>query len=303
MNNSDSSWVYFPIIIGIFYIVNHILGKKKKQNTIVSSTQEQEKAEKLALEEQKKQIEKQEAEKLEGEGEYKSIQEKYKNYIEKYYELAEREVSTLDEWGDENWDLLDELKKECISRIAKNIYIESYNKNKESTIRYINEWFSEYTWEGDGKLSSKAPYWVKMLYNHDLQISFVEYHNKRKTSYKNTVVDFNTMTGIDFENYLSEILKQHEFNVSGTPVTGDQGADLIATKNNKIYVIQAKRYSGAVGNKAIQEVVAAKSFYNGDIAAVATNSTFTSAAKTLARKNKVILVDKSGLPKIYNLLT
>ncbi len=296
MNNSDSFWS-FVVFIGIIIFVLYILDKKKKQNAIASINQKQ-----SANEEQKKQIKKQEAEKLEGEGEYKSIQEKYKNYIEKYYELAEREVSTLDEWGDENWDVLDKLKKECIFRIAKSIYIDSYNKNKEGATNYINAWFSEYTWEGDGKVSSEAPYWVKMLYNHDLQVSFIEYHNKRKTHYKATAIDFNIMTGIDFENYLSEVLKQHGFNVSGTPVTGDQGADLIATKDNKIYVIQAKRYSGVVGNKAIQEVVAAKSFYNGDIAVVATNSTFTLAAKTLARKNKVILVDKSGLPKIYSLL-
>lgn len=296
MTDSDySAWgilIIFGTITYVAYLYNS--NKQKKQNASI--------AKQNANQNQKKQIE-QKALGLALQKEYESIQEKYKNYIEKYYELAEREVSTLDEWGDENWDVLDKLKKECIFRIAKNIYIDSYNKNKESTTNHINAWFSEYTWEGDGKLSSEAPYWVKMLYNHDLQVNFIEYHNKRKTHNKTTVVDFNTMTGIDFENYLSQALKQHGFNVSGTPVTGDQGADLIATKDNKIYVIQAKRYSGVVGNKAIQEAVAAKSFYNGDIAAVATNSTFTSAAKTLARKNKVILVDKSELPKIYSLLT
>lgn len=72
--------------------------------------------------------------------------------------------------------------------------------------------------------------------------------------------------------------------MSGTPATGDQGADLIATKENKINVIKVKRYTGAVVNKAVQEVVAAKSYYNGDTAVVITNSTFTPSAKSLAKK-------------------
>jgi HJR/Mrr/RecB family endonuclease len=70
-------------------------------------------------------------------------------------------------------------------------------------------------------------------------------------------------------------LKQNGFgNIRGTAATADQGADLIATKANRTIVIQAKRYRGAVGNKAVQEAAAAVKFYSADEGWVITSGTF-----------------------------
>jgi len=70
--------------------------------------------------------------------------------------------------------------------------------------------------------------------------------------------------------------------------------DLIAKKNGRTYIIQAKRYQGTVGNKAVQEVIAAVSYYNGDEGWVVTNSTFTPSAVALAQ-GRVRLVDGTSL--------
>ncbi len=70
-------------------------------------------------------------------------------------------------------------------------------------------------------------------------------------------------------------------------------------------VVQAKFYSSSVGNKAVQEVIASKSFYNADSCMVVTNNTFTSAALELAKVNNVKLIDGKELNnmiKIANLL-
>jgi restriction system protein len=81
------------------------------------------------------------------------------------------------------------------------------------------------------------------------------------------------------------------FDVSGTPVTGDQGADLIARKSGLTIVIQAKRHQGAVGNRAVQEVISALAYYGGDEGWVVTNSSFTRLAKALAQKSHIKLID------------
>ena len=47
-----------------------------------------------------------------------------------------------------------------------------------------------------------------------------------------------------------------------TPQSGDQGADLIIEKYGLKFVVQCKFYSNPVGNKAVQEVIAAKGFYD-----------------------------------------
>jgi restriction system protein len=78
--------------------------------------------------------------------------------------------------------------------------------------------------------------------------------------------------------------KQFGYDVRGTPATGDQGADLIAERDGKKIIIQAKRYEGTVGNKAVQEVSEAVSYYGGDEGWVVTNSTFTASAKASLKK-------------------
>lgn len=67
--------------------------------------------------------------------------------------------------------------------------------------------------------------------------------------------------------------------------SGDMGADVLATRTegNKVksWVVQSKAVSGDryIGPKAMQEAVNALSFYDAEIAAVATNGEFTQTAK------------------------
>jgi HJR/Mrr/RecB family endonuclease len=61
-----------------------------------------------------------------------------------------------------------------------------------------------------------------------------------------------SLSGSEFETYVARILQQHGWRVSSTPTTGDQGVDVIASKNGRKVVIQAKRYSASVGNHAVQ---------------------------------------------------
>ena len=70
---------------------------------------------------------------------------------------------------------------------------------------------------------------------------------------------------------------------------------MILNKDGIKYVVQAKYYSGNVGNKAVQEVVAARSFYSAEKGMVVTNSKFTKAASELAEANKIRLVDGEAL--------
>ena len=70
---------------------------------------------------------------------------------------------------------------------------------------------------------------------------------------------------------------------------------MIAVKDGKTIAIQAKRYTGPVGNSAIQEIVAALRFYKADEGWVITNSTFTTSAAEFAQANGVRLVDGTEL--------
>ena len=135
------------------------------------------------------------------------------------------------------------------------------------------------------------------------EYKILEFEQKLKRS-RNTVLSINeveSMNGFEFEDFLVDLFKRAGFMVHQTKKTGDQGADLILEKNGVKTAIQAKRYSGKVGNKAVQEVVAASNFYECNKAMVVTTGDFTNSAIELAKKNNVILKGKKELVDLIEL--
>lgn len=103
------------------------------------------------------------------------------------------------------------------------------------------------------------------------------------------------MTGEEFEYYLKLRLERLGFKVEMTPASNDYGADLFCFDNNGTIVVQVKRYEGNVGTAAVQEIVAAREYYNADGCVVITNSFFTINALNLAEANEVALIDRDDL--------
>ena len=125
------------------------------------------------------------------------------------------------------------------------------------------------------------------------------YHRKKRLAMSG-IADIDRMDGKAFEQYLEVLFSKLGYKVERTRYVGDYGADLITRKDGVKTVIQAKRYTKAVGIKAVQEAVAAKGMYDCTEAMVVTNSTYTRAAVELARANRVALWDRDRL--VENLL-
>lgn len=107
---------------------------------------------------------------------------------------------------------------------------------------------------------------------------------------------YDYMEGHDFEQFCAKLLKANGFsNVYVTPGSNDQGIDILAEKLGVKYAIQCKRYSSDVGNKAVQEVFAGKSYYNCHVGVVLTNRYFTQSAKELAEKTQIFLWNRDIL--------
>ncbi|MBK6586893.1 MAG: restriction endonuclease [Acidobacteria bacterium] len=81
-------------------------------------------------------------------------------------------------------------------------------------------------------------------------------------------------------------------------MSGDQGADVVVVKFAEKTVIQAKRFTGNVGNFAVQEIMAAISMYQAQKGMVITNSYFTPSARDLANVNNIELVDRDDLDEL-----
>lgn len=126
-------------------------------------------------------------------------------------------------------------------------------------------------------------------------VKFISRQNGRSTS----------EIGIEFEKKLMEEISKVFPNarIEPTPKTGDQGADVLILIEGVKIVIQAKKYTGVVGNAAVQEVFAAKEYYEADYAMVVTSSRYTQSAGILAGKIGVELATTQDyLRKIQQLL-
>jgi hypothetical protein len=104
------------------------------------------------------------------------------------------------------------------------------------------------------------------------------------------------MSGPEFERFMADLLRQKGYQVEETPLSGDQGVDLVLPDlDGKRVVIQLKRWTGPVGNNAIQATFAGMAHYQADEGWIITTSTFTKSARELARSTSVRLIDKDEL--------
>lgn len=134
----------------------------------------------------------------------------------------------------------------------------------------------------------------KLAEHYELKLFEAELDNEDITE---PTFDSVSIDGYQFEEFLAQMFESHGWKVIRTPKSRDQGADLIIQDEYQRIVVQAKKYSGVVSNSAVQEIAAARQFYNADKALVVTTGYFSQSAFDLAQANKVILWDKLKLLK------
>ena len=164
---------------------------------------------------------------------------------------------------------------------------------------YGDEVFNDKAFEKELETLSNKLYPTNSAYSIEIRNKLRRYaiDNFKKGRYTNQT---NILTGEDFEISLATLFKLKGYIVTLTSKTGDQGADLIMEKNGKKIIVQAKYYTGNVGNDAVQQVNSAVSFYNANEGWVITNSNFTPSAIKLATKLKIKLINGHQLKTQYN---
>ena len=114
--------------------------------------------------------------------------------------------------------------------------------------------------------------------------------------------NINHKKGLKFENLCFQKLRAQGWEVKQTPVSGDQGVDLIASMNDLRLCIQCKDHQKAIGNKAVQEVYAGKKYWLGTHAILISRSGFTKSAQKLAASSGVILINEFEIENIKNII-
>lgn len=112
-------------------------------------------------------------------------------------------------------------------------------------------------------------------------------------------VDCRLLSGTEFEQHLENVFRLHGYDVSRIGQAGDQGTDLIVQRpGGPRIAVQAKCYSGSVGNEAVQQVYAGMAFHGCHACALVTNSYATRSANELAARVGCRIVDGQSLPEL-----
>jgi len=106
------------------------------------------------------------------------------------------------------------------------------------------------------------------------------------------------MNGLDFEQYVANLLRANGFRNVSLTEKYDFGVDIIAEKDGIRWGIQVKRHSGLVKANAVRQVVTGLKLYGCDRAMVITNSTYSIVAQRLAAGNNCVLIDRRGLNRL-----
>ena len=205
-----------------------------------------------------------------------------------------------------NIDLFDKeiskLKDERISNLAQvliKLSPETNFENQEEYVQILNQ-FIEYL--DRKKIEYDIDELKKVLASEFKSIKATQFEEKlsRSPGKRITVDEIEQMDGFEFEKLIGDLFRKAGYKVTVTKKSRDQGADLIVERNGIATAIQTKKYTGSVGNTAVQEVVAAIKFYDCYRAMVITTGTFTKGAFELASRNGVQLIDKKGLDNLFD---
>lgn len=105
-------------------------------------------------------------------------------------------------------------------------------------------------------------------------------------------------TGQEYEQFCAERLTRNGWRTRLTRSGGDQGIDIIGDLHGLRVVFQCKFYTSPVGDKAVQEALAALFYERADLAVVISNAPFTRSAETLARTRGTILIHHDDIPSL-----
>ena len=139
----------------------------------------------------------------------------------------------------------------------------------------------------------------------DLLTSLQATQPERESSSWLTIEDIDRLEPRSFEIFVAALFEKQGYRVGLTPYSGDKGADVIAHSHrgeasDLLIQVKQRKEGGKPGNEAVNEIVAAKPFYEEKYATpfqpvVITNREFTKEVRQLSRVNQVQMHERKWL--------
>ena len=118
------------------------------------------------------------------------------------------------------------------------------------------------------------------------------------------IIDFSTMDGYQFEDYISNLFRRLGFEVEATSYSNDGGVDLVATYKQPVfsgkYIIQCKNWNGPVGQPEVRDLYGVVMDQRANKGILITPSDYTQQAYDFANGKNIELING---PILRGLLT
>ena len=107
---------------------------------------------------------------------------------------------------------------------------------------------------------------------------------KKKETY------WTSLDGIEFERELADLFRDLGYEVESTPVSGDQGIDLVLKRKNRTTVVQCKAHKRPIGPAVVRELYGAMVAARADHAALVCTGGFTKGVRDFAENKPITLL-------------
>lgn len=104
-----------------------------------------------------------------------------------------------------------------------------------------------------------------------------------------------SLSGTEFERELATLYRHLGYRVESTPISGDQGIDLVLRMNGKTTVVQCKSHKSPVGPAVARELLGSLVASGADDAILACTGGFTRGVKDFVRGKPITLISASDL--------
>ncbi len=188
------------------------------------------------------------------------------------------------------------MKTLCIKK-AQMVYIDDYGVLVDKGFEREVNYFIDNVLAPSMETIAWRPYRIAMISAIKDQIDRQSGSEKRTTE-----TDEIPANPIAFERWCMNRLSDAGWQARPTPATGDQGADCVAAKGDIRIVLQCKLHSSPCGNKAVQEVAAARSHYQAQYGIVVATNGFTKSARQLATTNNIYLIHANQLSEVDDII-
>jgi len=131
-------------------------------------------------------------------------------------------------------------------------------------------------------------------------VTYKWHRTKQLLNQSRTLAQLRRMNPYDFEHYVANLFCKLGFKAEATKSSGDFGVDVVAYKGGKKYVVQCKRHAAHVkdDSPALQQFIGSMEIYKSKHGIFVNTSGYTPAARKLAKKHNIYLVDETELMKL-----